>query len=569
MKRGSKRPTARVLAIVFAIVPCVLGGGLGLYLNLHGTIWFSDTGGVWPVLCLGASITAALYLATTVDYEKVVHGCAWLLITWTWLYVPLWLTASGIPKTWAVVGKDGTAHLASEWAPLATDMVWVLSGRWGNKVVRNVEGAFTASAVDVRYKFAKPYLATRRADEDLSVAIVDAVTAALGTESKRSRTSRSVLFESGQVHDRFIAGLCRAVAGGVSPCPLELTFTPQRAATTLGGLWSKQFTEAEAFDEKHLPTLVQLLTLDNSRLIERDRAFGLFLELAGPAGDFAKVARKPRMLNDRQFDELIGRILLAPDAGDEALGLAGDVARLRQEQSVALRAKAFREASVALIVKNSGVGRISDEELIGLATRMRAAFEAHPEVAASALEVFGPRLPREVQSEAVAAIAKGPASLAIAALRHLNFSNELRKVLLNQLIADADLTDIEASLSRERLGDIFMSAELRPLIASMLARSSSKKWLELAVKILPTRAMTAEERKRLVDEVMFTSPKAALEFVSENRQHLDPADVNTVTSDYVRTITRDTCLHLTHRNANRQTDYFSDAQIAIFARCAQ
>ena len=50
MKRSSKRPTARVMAIVFAIIPCVLGGGIGLYLNWNGTIWLSDTRGVWPVV---------------------------------------------------------------------------------------------------------------------------------------------------------------------------------------------------------------------------------------------------------------------------------------------------------------------------------------------------------------------------------------------------------------------------------------------------------------------------------------------------------------------------------------
>lgn len=557
------------MAIVFAIIPCILGGGLGLYLNWNGTIWLSDTRGVWPFVCLGASIAAILYLATTVDYDKVLYVCAWLLITWTWLYVPLWLTAPGIPKTWAVVGKDGTVHVAGEWAPSGADMMWVLSGRTGTRVVRNVEGAFTASAVDVQYRFGKPYLATRSADEDLSAPVVGAVTAALATESKRSRSSRSALFETRQVQDRFIADICRTVVQGGSACPLKLTLTPQRAATTFGGVWSKQFTEAEAIDERHLPTLVQLLTLDNSRLVERERVFALFLELAETAADLSMVARKHRMLDDHQFDELIRRILLAPNAGNEAAGLATNVTRLKQEQREALRAKAFHEASVAVIVKHSGAGRISDDELMGLATRMRAAFEANPEVAVSALEVFGARLPREVQSEAVAAIAKGRASHAIAALRHLNFSNELRKVLLKKVIADAGLNDLETSLSREKLEDIFMSAELRPLIASVLARSSSKEWLEFAVKVLPMRAMTAEERKRLVDEVMFTSPKAALEFVSENRQHLDPADVNAVTSDYVNTIARDMCLHLTHRNTNRQTDYFSDAQIAIFAQCAK
>ena len=559
------------MAIVFAIIPCALGSGLGVCLNWSGTIWLSDTRGVWPVVCIGASVAAILYLATTVDYDNVLYVSAWLLITWTWLYVPLWLTAPGIPRTSAIVGKDGTVHVAGEWAPSGADIVWVLSGRSGNRVVRNVEGAFTASAVDVQYRFGKPYLATRGADEDLSAPVVGAVTAALAIESKRSRSSRSALFETRQVQDRFIAGICRTVVQGDSECPLTLTLKlmPQRMATTLGGVWSRQFTEAEAIDERHLPTLVQLLTVDNSRLVERERVFTLFLELAETAADLSTVARKHRILDDHQFDELVRRIILAPDAGNEALGLAADVTRLKQEQREALRAKAFREASVALIVKHSGAARISDGDLMGLATRMRSTFEANPEVAVSALETFGARLPREVQSEAVAAIAKGRASYAIAALRHLNFSDELRKVLLKKVIADAGVKDLEASLSREKLEDIFMSAELRSLIASVLAHSSSKEWLEFAVKVLPMRAMTAEERKRLVDEVMFASPKAALEFVSENRQHLDPADVNAVTSDYVNTIPRDMCLHLTHRNTNRQTDYFSAAQIAIFAQCAE
>jgi len=175
------------MAIVFAIIPYVLGGGIGLYLNWKGTIWLSDTRGVWPFVCLGASIAAVLYLATTVDYDKVLYFSAWLLITWTWLYAPLWLTAPGIPKAWAIVGKDGTVHVAGEWAPSGTDILWVLSGRTGTRVVRNVEGAFTASSVDVQYRFGKPYIATRGADEDLSAPVVGAVTAALATESKRSR----------------------------------------------------------------------------------------------------------------------------------------------------------------------------------------------------------------------------------------------------------------------------------------------------------------------------------------------------------------------------------------------
>ena len=31
----------------------------------------------------------------------------------------------------------------------------------------------------------------------------------------------------------------------------------------------------------------------------------------------------------------------------------------------------------------------------------------------------------------------------------------------------------------------------------------------------------------------------------------------------------DFCLHLSHRNKNRKTDYFSEAQLQIFRDCAQ
>jgi len=67
VKRSSKRPTARSIAIAFALIPCVLGGGVGLYLNWNGTVWLSDTRGVWPFVCLGGSLAAILYLLTTED----------------------------------------------------------------------------------------------------------------------------------------------------------------------------------------------------------------------------------------------------------------------------------------------------------------------------------------------------------------------------------------------------------------------------------------------------------------------------------------------------------------------
>jgi hypothetical protein len=368
-----------------------------------------------------------------------------------------------------------------------------------------------------------------------------------------------------------VSNICRAVVQGNIACPLKLTLTPQTTATVLGGVWSKHYTAQEAIDEKHLPALVQLLTQDNSRLAERDAVYALFMDLADTAGELVKVARKSRILTEHQFNELVRRILVTPNSGDEIVSIIVDMNRLDQEQRQLLRAKAFREASVALIIKYVGPLRVSDAQIAQLAARMRAAFELNPDVAVSALDVFGDRLPRETQDDAVRAIVNARASYALAALRHLNFSSSLREALLQKVIADANVSDLGAAkLSQENLEDIFAPAELRPLIASVIRKSgSSKEWLDFAARVLPIRAMTTPERKTLVNELMFASTKAALEFVSENRQYLEAADVSEVTHDYTRTIARDMCLHLTHRNTNRKAEYFSEAQLQIFRECAR
>jgi hypothetical protein len=187
------------------------------------------------------------------------------------------------------------------------------------------------------------------------------------------------------------------------------------------------------------------------------------------------------------------------------------------------------------------------------------------------LEVFGERLSREAQDDAVSAIVDARASYALAALRHVNFSSSLRERLLQKVIADGGVDDLDAAkLSRENLQDTFTPPEVRPFIASAVRRSqSSKEWLDFAVRVLPVSAMTLPERKVIVDELMFVSTKAALEFVSENRQYLEAAEVSEVTHDYTRTIERDMCLHLTHRNASRGVAYFSEVQLEIFRECAR
>ena len=141
---------------------------------------------------------------------------------------------------------------------------------------------------------------------------------------------------------------------------------------------------------------------------------------------------------------------------------------------------------------------------------------------------------------------------------------------MKKVLSDAGHDDFStAGLSKEKLQSTLTPAEMRALIAMAVKRSeTSSQWLDFALNSLPIRAMTPTEQKSLLTEMLFKSPKAALEFVSENRRYLEAAEVNEVTRDYTRTITTDLCLHLSHRNRNRKAEYFSEAQLQIFRDCA-
>jgi len=248
------------------------------------------------------------------------------------------------------------------------------------------------------------------------------------------------------------------------------------------------------------------------------------------------------------------------------------VNRLTDVHRRQLRLKVLREASLALIANNAAALRISDAEIAQLAgARMQASAELSPDVAVLLLETFGERLPFEAQHEAIASIVGGSASHALAALRHVNFSSGWRQKLLRKVVSDATYQDFEAArLSREALEDLLAPEEMRSLIASVVKKSeTSARWLTVAVRLLPVRAMTPAERGAVINALLFESTKSAVEFVSENRHLLTAADVNDVTRDYARTIERDFCLHLSHRNKNRKTDYFSEAQLQIFRDCAE
>src|SRR4051812_31239456 len=86
MESSSTRHNAIVKLMVFGIVPCILGVGIGQYLRWSGTIWLTDAGGFWPIACLAASLATFIKLAVTSDRDRTLYVAAWLTIVWTWLY---------------------------------------------------------------------------------------------------------------------------------------------------------------------------------------------------------------------------------------------------------------------------------------------------------------------------------------------------------------------------------------------------------------------------------------------------------------------------------------------------
>ena len=91
------------------------------------------------------------------------------------------------------------SDLASDVSSLVADL---LTGRAGNRIVRNVAGTVTVNAVEIKYRFAEPYIATRSDGEDVSKPLIDAANAALAAEGRKSRSARIALFEVREVHAR-------------------------------------------------------------------------------------------------------------------------------------------------------------------------------------------------------------------------------------------------------------------------------------------------------------------------------------------------------------------------------
>ena len=570
MKYWSKLQNAKSTAVVFGLLPCVLGFGAARYVHWTDTVWLTTAGSFWPIVLSSVSGAILIKLMFSPFKDRTSSLTAWLTLVWTWFYFPLWVTARDVPYAAAVVGGDGRVHIVSEATRDPALKVWFLTDHSGTKIVHSVVGKVITSSLELEYRYAGPYIATRRDNEDLSKPLTRAASAILQEEAALPRASKIALIEKRAVQDRVLEKICHATVGDRVACPIKMRLSPQSEATALGATWSTYYTEKEAIEEKHLPTLLQLLTQPDSPLVRRSEVFALLLEIAGDVAPLSQVAQQSHLLDDDQFDKLIRRILASPGCGNDAVAIISKANRLTSEQRLALRAKALGDASIATLLAHAVPLRLSDLDIAQLATRMRPAFMADPSVAVRALEVFGERLPIDTQRDAVTEIVKAKPSYALAALRHVNFSTELRRDLMSKVLSDAGRDDFStAGLSKEKLQGMLTPTEMRALIAMAVKRSqASGQWLDFALNSLPIGAMTPAEQKSLLTEVLFKSAKAALEFVSENRRYLEPAEVNEVTRDYARTIATDLCLHLSHRNKNRKVEYFSEAQLQIFRDCA-
>ena len=141
-----------------------------------------------------------------------------------------------------------------------------------------------------------------------------------------------------------------------------------------------------------------------------------------------------------------------PGCGNEAVAIIAKANRLTSEQRLALRGKALGEASIATLLTHAAPLRISDPEIAQLAARMRSAFVADPGVAVQALQILGERLPADIQRDAVTEIVKAKPSYALTALRHVNFSTELRSDLMRKVLSDARHGRFfDRGLSKEKL----------------------------------------------------------------------------------------------------------------------
>ncbi len=558
---------------MFGALPLLLGLGAALYLKLTHSVWLTDAGPFWPYVLAASSAGILVRIAYGPYQDRTGAVTAWLFLLAAWFYVPMWLGSSVIPTSSAVVGGNGHVTVLRDTLRTTEPEVRLLSRNSATRIVHNAGGKFVLNGLELTYGYAASFIATRANGDDLGAHLMAAAAPITDAAAKSNRTWKIAFLADKSEQTALMARICRAAHGDMPSCPLKLTMVPAQDATALGGTWSAQYSEFEALDERHLPSLVHLLTQSEISLAKRDRVFALVLDLATSGAPFAQLVQRSQLLTDDQFDQAVARIvalLSCADCGDAA-ALAASVNRLNEGQRRMLRVKAVDEAKLSTLLAVAAALRLTDEEIARFSTRIGKSFGEDPSLAVRALDVFGDRLPLAAQRQAVDSLLDAKASYALSALERVNFSADLRQLLIKKVVADATLDDFSiARTNRTKLLGMLTPQELRALIEVSVKRGeSSDRWHAFVVESLPVSGMTSEERHRIVNGLVFNSPKAALEFVSKNRDFLDAGEVAEVTRDYSRTVTRDFCLHLSHRNKNWKQNFFSEAQLQIFRDCAE
>src|SRR5205823_6164985 len=106
------------------------------------------------------------------------------------------------------------------------------------RIVHNVVGKVITSSLELEYRYAEPYIATRRDNEDLSERLKVAASAILQEQAARPRASKIGLIENRAAQDRVLASICHATVGDRVACPLKMRLSPQTEAKAPGATWS-------------------------------------------------------------------------------------------------------------------------------------------------------------------------------------------------------------------------------------------------------------------------------------------------------------------------------------------
>ena len=114
MRRWLKLQDGKSRAVVFGLLPCVLGLGAARYLHWTDTVWLTTAGSAWPIVLSTLSCAILIKLMLSPFKDGTVSLAAWLILAWTWFDLPLWVTARDVPYAAAVVGADGRVHVVSE-----------------------------------------------------------------------------------------------------------------------------------------------------------------------------------------------------------------------------------------------------------------------------------------------------------------------------------------------------------------------------------------------------------------------------------------------------------------------